>query len=76
MQSWLVLLGPRGMAPELVRKIGADVHKVLGSAEMRKRTEALGFETYEAGPADINAKIRAELKTNAEVVKRVGASAD
>ena len=75
-QSWLVLLGPRGMAPELVRKIGADVHKVLGTAEMRKRTEALGFETYEAGPADINAKIRAELKTNAEVVKRVGASAD
>ena len=75
-QSWLVLLGPRGMAPQLVRKIGADVHKALGTAEMRQRTEALGFETYEAGPEQINAKIRAELKTNAEVVKRVGASAD
>jgi tripartite-type tricarboxylate transporter receptor subunit TctC len=75
-EAWLVLLGPRGMAPELVRRIGADVQKVLATPEMKKRTEALGFETYEAGPAEITAKIRAELKTNAEVVKRVGASAD
>jgi len=44
-----VLLGPRGMAPELVRRIGAGVQKVLATPEMKKRTEALGFETYEAG---------------------------
>src|SRR2546425_5339431 len=61
-EAWLVLLGPRGMAPELARKIGADVQKVLATPEMRKRTEALGFETYQASPPEIAAKIRAELK--------------
>lgn len=75
-QSWLVLLGPRGMAPELVRKVGADVQKALAAPEMQKRTAALGFETYQAIPAEISAKIRSELKSNADVIKRVGAKAD
>jgi tripartite-type tricarboxylate transporter receptor subunit TctC len=74
--AWLVLLGPRGVPQELVRKIGADVGKALATPEMRKRTEALGFETYQANPAEIAAKIKAELRTNAEVIKRVGAKAE
>ncbi|TMH69075.1 MAG: tripartite tricarboxylate transporter substrate binding protein [Betaproteobacteria bacterium] len=75
-EAWLVLLGPRGMAPELAQKIGADVQKVLATPQMRKRTEGLGFETYQASPPEIAAKIRTELRTNAEVIKRVGAKAD
>lgn len=75
-ESWLVLVGPRGMAPDLVRKIGADLQKVLASPEMRKRTDALGFETLQANPSEIAAKVKAELETNAEVIKRVGAKAD
>jgi tripartite-type tricarboxylate transporter receptor subunit TctC len=59
-----------------VKKIGADVQKALATPVMEKRTAALGFETYDANPPEIAAKIKAELKTNAEVVKRVGASAD
>jgi tripartite-type tricarboxylate transporter receptor subunit TctC len=75
-ESWLVLMGPRGLAPDLARKIGADVQKSLNSPEMQKRTTALGFETMQANPQEITAKIRAELKTNADVVKRVGAKSD
>ena len=75
-EAWLVLVGPRGMAPELVKKIGADVQQALGAPQMQKRTTALGFETYQANPAEIAAKIKAELKSNAEVVRRVGARAD
>ena len=33
-------------------------------------------QTYEANPAEIAARIKTELKSNAEVVKRVGAKAD
>lgn len=75
-ESWLVLMGPRGLSPDLARRIGADVQKALASPEMQKRTTALGFETMPANPQEITAKIRAELKTNAEVVKRVGAKTD
>jgi tripartite-type tricarboxylate transporter receptor subunit TctC len=75
-ESWLVLMAPRGVGADLVRKIHADVQKALATPEMKKRTEALGFETYEANPAEIAARIKTELKSNAEVVKRVGAKAD
>lgn len=75
-ESWLVLVGPRGMAPDLVRKIGNDVQKALASPDMQKRTTALGFETLQATPQEIAAKVQAELKTNADVVKRVGAKSD
>src|SRR3954453_22392223 len=74
--SWLVLMGPRGLSPELARRIGADVEKALARPEMQKRTTALGFETFQANPAEIAAKIKAELAENADVVKRVGAKAD
>jgi|SRR3954469_12995454 tripartite-type tricarboxylate transporter receptor subunit TctC len=74
--SWLVLMGPRGLSPELARRIGADVEKALATPEMQKRTTALGFETFQANPAEIAAKIKAELAENADVVKRVGAKAD
>jgi tripartite-type tricarboxylate transporter receptor subunit TctC len=75
-EAWLVLLGPRGMAPDLARRIHADVQRVLATPEMRKRTENLGFETYLATPQEIAEKMRSELKVNAEVIKRVGAKAD
>lgn len=75
-ESWLVLVGPRGLAPDLARRIGADVQKALANPEMQKRTAALGFETLQLAPAEITAKVKAELRTNAEVVKRVGAKAD
>jgi len=75
-ESWIVLLGPRGMPQDVARRIGADVQKALALPEMRRRTENLGFEAYPANPAEIAAKIKAELRTNAEVVKRVGAKAD
>jgi tripartite-type tricarboxylate transporter receptor subunit TctC len=75
-EAWLVLVGPRGMPHDLVRKINADVQKALAAPEMEKRTRSLGFETYQAKPPEIDAKIRAELKANAEIIKRVGAKPD
>jgi tripartite-type tricarboxylate transporter receptor subunit TctC len=75
-ESWLVLLGPRGLPQDLVAKVYGDVSKALASPEMRKRTAALGFETFQASPPEITAKIRAELKTNGDVVKRVGIKPD
>jgi tripartite-type tricarboxylate transporter receptor subunit TctC len=74
--AWLVLLGPRGMSPELVGAIGNDVQNALATPEMGKRTQNLGFETFQASPAEIATKISSELRTNAEVIKRVGAKPD
>lgn len=75
-EARLVLLGPRGMPQGLVQKLNADSRKALSTPEMRKRIENLDFEPYDATPEEISEGIRTELKTNAEVIKRVGAKAD
>jgi tripartite-type tricarboxylate transporter receptor subunit TctC len=75
-EAWLALLAPRGTPQEVVRRIHADTQKAIATPEMQKRYAALGFEPLPISPEEIAAKIRADLKKNAEVIKRVGAKAD
>jgi len=74
--AWLALLAPRGTPEDVVRKIHADTQKAIATPEMQKRYKALGFDPLPLAPADISAKIRADLKKNAEVIRRVGAKAE
>ena len=75
-EAWLALLAPRGTPQSVVQRINADTLKALDSPEMRKRLQNLGFEALPASAEQVAEKIRADLKKNAEIIKRVGASAD
>jgi tripartite-type tricarboxylate transporter receptor subunit TctC len=75
-ESWLALMAPRGTPQDLIRKIAADTQRALASPEMRKRIDNLGFEAMPASAEQITEMIRSELKTNAEIIKKVGASPD
>lgn len=75
-EAWLALLAPRGTPQSVVRKINADTLKALDSPEMRKRLQNLGFAAMPASPEEVAEKIRHDLKKNAEIIKRVGATAD
>jgi len=75
-EAWLALLAPRGTPQAVVQRIHADTQKAIATPEMQKRYAALGFEPLPISPEEVAAKIRADLKKNAEVIKRVGAKAD
>lgn len=75
-EAWLALLAPRGTPQEVVRRIHADTQKAIATPEMQKRYAALGFEPLPLSAEQVAAKIRADLKRNAEIIKRVGAKAD
>jgi tripartite-type tricarboxylate transporter receptor subunit TctC len=47
--SWFGLYGPRGMPPDLVKRINEDVNKVLRSPEMVARFVSLGLEPARGG---------------------------
>jgi tripartite-type tricarboxylate transporter receptor subunit TctC len=47
--SWFALYGPRGMSPELVKRINEEFNKVLRSPEMAARFAALGLEPARGG---------------------------
>ena len=74
--SWLALVAPRGTPPEVVRKINADVNRVLTDPDVQLQLKSFGFEGAPGAPEQLAETIRLEAKKFGEVVRRTGASAD
>jgi tripartite-type tricarboxylate transporter receptor subunit TctC len=68
-QSWFGLYGPRGMSPELARRINEEVNKVLQSPEMIVRFQGLGIEPGRGSPADFGAMAASDSARWGRLVK-------
>jgi tripartite-type tricarboxylate transporter receptor subunit TctC len=74
--AWLAVVAPRGTPPEVVRKINADVNKVLADPDILQQMRTLGFEPAPETPEQFADEIRADAKKYGELVRRTGATAD
>ena len=74
--SWLAVVAPRGTPPEVVRKINADVNKVLADPDVVVQLNNLGFDAAPGTPEQFAAEIRADAAKYGELVRRTGATAD
>ena len=74
--SWIGLVAPRGTPAEVVRKINADVNRLMADAEVLERMKLFGFEPAPMTPDEMAAVIRADTLKNAAIVRRTGASAE
>lgn len=67
--TWFGLLAPAGTSPDIVRKVNADVAKVLARADVKERLEADG-QLSGGQPVDTFAKfIRDEIAKYAKVIQ-------
>src|SRR5450631_4579781 len=74
--AWLAVVAPRGTLPDVVRKINADVNKVLADPEILQQMRTLGFEPAPESPEQFADEIRADAKKYGDLVRRTGATAD
>ena len=74
--SWLALVAPRGIPPEVVRRINADVNRQLSDPEVLQQMQTYGFESAPGPPEQLAQTIRSEAKKFSELVRRTGATAD
>jgi tripartite-type tricarboxylate transporter receptor subunit TctC len=74
--SWLALLAPRGIAQERVRKINADVNRLLSDPGVLERMRAFGFEPLSSTPEQLSELIRTDTLTYGDLVRRTGATAE
>jgi tripartite-type tricarboxylate transporter receptor subunit TctC len=74
--AWLAVMAPRGTPPEIVRKINADVNKVLADPDILQQMRVLGFEPAPETPEQFADEIRADAKKYGALVRRTGATAD
>jgi tripartite-type tricarboxylate transporter receptor subunit TctC len=67
--SWNGVLVPAGVPQPILRKLNADIIKVLQSAEVRERLAGDGAESVGSSAQEFGAFIRSEIEKWAKVVK-------
>ena len=74
--SWIGLVALRGTPPDVVRRINADLAKVLAEPDVKERFKGLGVEPISNTPAEMAGMIHAELKRYGDLIKRIGLTAE
>ncbi|MEH3087749.1 MAG: tripartite tricarboxylate transporter substrate binding protein [Xylophilus ampelinus] len=74
--SWYGLVGPRGMDPGLVRRMGEDVNRVLAQPDVAARLAEFGAEDAGGPPAKFAAFIDSEYAKWGRVVREAGVKAE
>jgi tripartite-type tricarboxylate transporter receptor subunit TctC len=69
---WMGVFTRAGTAPEIVRKLEAEVLKAAGSPEVRERLRRVGLEPSPAGSSDFAALVKRDTANWANVIRDVG----
>lgn len=68
--SFVVLVAPRGVPTAVRDKVDADVRRALAEADVKARFDTFAFENVGWGPDQIMSEAAAKSRTYAELVKR------
>ena len=74
--SWYGVVGPAGLAPDVIAKINAAVNTALESPTMKERLATRGIEAPPSTPDQFAEFIHRDIGKWARVVKDSGATAD
>jgi len=74
--SWYGLLGPAGMPPEIVSKLGKALADVVNAPAMRTRFFEMGIEPAAGTPQQFTELMRSEIEKWGKVVKASGAKVE
>jgi tripartite-type tricarboxylate transporter receptor subunit TctC len=74
--AWFGIVGPPGMAKEIVAKVQSDIVAALKNPSIRERLMGQGLNLIGGQPAEFHAFLREELGKWAKVVKASGARVD
>ena len=70
--AWFGLFAPGTTRPELVARISTLVREAVDSPDTRDRLRLQGVETQNQSPAELRAKVRAEIERWAPVIEKSG----
>jgi tripartite-type tricarboxylate transporter receptor subunit TctC len=74
--TWFGLLAPAGTPQDIVRKVQADVAKIVTLPGVKERLASLGAEVIASTPEAFAAHLRSELLRFAKVIKDAGIKVD
>lgn len=74
--AWIGLVGQAAMPPAILRKISADLAKIMESQDLRKRIDELGLEAAPMGAGEFAAHIKQELEKYSAIAKAANIKAE
>jgi tripartite-type tricarboxylate transporter receptor subunit TctC len=69
---WIGMMAPAKTPKDIVDRLNAEVIKALATPEVKERFLALGADAWTMKPAEFDAYIKDEIKSNAVLVKAAG----
>ena len=70
--SWNALYAPSGVPGETIEIINRGLRTVLADPEVKRRLLDLGIDSKASAPAELDARMRGDIKKWAEVIERAG----
>jgi tripartite-type tricarboxylate transporter receptor subunit TctC len=70
--SWIAIVGPAGMAPDLVAKINALLTQTLNSPQVKENIARGAYETSPGTPAELAADIKSAYDKWGAMIKQIG----
>ena len=74
--NWYGILAPAGMPPDIVKKLNAEIIRIVNLPDVKERYASLGAEPLYGSPEQAADFIKRELEKWAKVVKLSGARVD
>ena len=72
MISWNSLSAPAGTPPEVIETLNKALREVLADPDLKKRALDFGIEIKASAPADVTARLRADIEKWSKVIERAG----
>lgn len=76
MQPWFALFVPAGTPADIIRKVNADVVKLMNSQEVRPRLEQQGLTIVASSPEELGAHVRREGERWGRVIRQANIKPD
>jgi tripartite-type tricarboxylate transporter receptor subunit TctC len=74
--TWQAVVGPAGMPPEVVRRLNAEIVRIMGTPEIRARFASFGTDAASSTPEELGRFLAAEVEKIAAVARSVGVKPD
>ncbi len=74
--TWYGVLAPAGTPPPVVRRLNAELVKIMHAPEMKEKLTATGTEPLTSTPEEFAAYIKREIAKWGDVVRKAGVKAD
>ncbi len=74
--SWQGVFAPAGTPPEIVKRLNAEIVKILNMPDVKEKLVGLGAEPVGDTPEQFSAYVKSEVAKWSDIVKKSGAKVD